>query len=220
MLQIKDIGLKDYQEVREYQKDLQQKLIAGDPDDYLIVCSHPPVITKGKSSKPNQVLATDLELVEKKILVLDIERGGETTYHDPGQLILYPILNLNRHKRDVSWYLRQLEEVIIQSLQDFGVRGVRIQGKTGVWVLGDNYSPDRKIASLGVRISRWCTLHGLAVNIFNSENFSVIIPCGLEGVQMTDLLKETCVDLKLSEELYTQFQEKIIFHFEQIFSSN
>ncbi len=220
MIKILPLGLKDYKETRDLQKDLQQKLIAGDPDDYLILCSHPAVITRGKSSKVNQVLATEEELQNQEISVLEVERGGETTYHDPGQIILYPIINLSRYKKDVAWYLRQLEEVIILSLQEYGVRGVRIQGKTGVWITSGTKDSDRKIASLGVRISRWCTMHGLAVNIYNAENFKWIVPCGLEGVQMTDLLTETRVDSKLSAELFAKFQEKLVANFQRVFAED
>ncbi len=219
MLKIIDLGLCDYQETRDLQKELQQKLIAGDPDDYLIICSHTAVITRGKSSKENQILASEAELEAQKISVIEVERGGETTYHDPGQLILYPIINLSRHKKDVAWYLRQLEEVIILSLQEFGVRGLRIQGKTGVWIGSGGGFPDRKIASLGVRISRWCTMHGLAVNIYNSDKFKVIVPCGIDGVMMTDLITETRVDSQLSVDLFVKFQDSIVANFQRVFKS-
>lgn len=196
MLKILDLGLRDYETVWEQQQKLQRELIAGGENDYLICCSHYPVITLGRSANKNNILNS------KQTPIFEIERGGDVTYHGKGQIILYPILNLNRYKKDVCWYLRFLEETIIQVLRELEIPSCRITGKTGVWV------QDKKIASLGIRISRWCTMHGVALNILPDDGFKDIIPCGLEGVSITSVIQESKnpekIDLNYCKELMIQ----------------
>jgi lipoyl(octanoyl) transferase len=181
-----ELGLKPYREVWDLQKKLQSELIAGTGSQKIIICEHPPVITLGTSADAGNILAKEEQLKARGIELIKIERGGDVTYHGPGQLVAYPILNLNNYKRDVDWFLRLLEEIIINTMQDFGIKGVRIPGKTGVWT-----SPNRKIASIGVRLSRWCSMHGLALNVTNTQDgFNLINPCGLTGIEMSSLQSE------------------------------
>ncbi|MDC0358220.1 lipoyl(octanoyl) transferase LipB [Oligoflexia bacterium] len=197
-LQILDLGLKPYAEVWKYQKDLQRALITGTGKDTLIFCQHYPILTLGRSAKVDNVLAPPEELAEKKIELLKVERGGDVTYHGPGQLVGYPILDLKKKRRDVGWYLRSLEEVIVSTLKELDIKGFRLDGKTGVWTYAtqiDKISgflgPENnvaKIASMGVRISRWCTLHGFALNVDDcSSGFRLINPCGMKGIKITSL---------------------------------
>lgn len=178
-----DIGLKPYREVWALQKKLQSELIAGTGKQTVILCEHPAVITLGTSADAENVLAKEETLKDRGIEVVKIERGGDVTYHGPGQLVVYPILNLNNYRRDVDWYLRLLEGAIIDTMADFGVSGIRIAGKTGVWT-----SPTEKIASIGVRFSRWCSMHGLALNVTTAEDgFNLINPCGFKDIKMSSL---------------------------------
>lgn len=201
---ILELGLKPYREVWELQKKLQAELIAGTGEQFLIICEHNPVITLGTSAEASNVLVREDELKARGIDVIKIERGGDVTYHGPGQLVAYPILNLNYYRRDVDWYLRQLEQIIIDTMSDCGVTGIRIAGKTGVWT-----SPTKKIASIGVRLSRWCTMHGLALNIRNcSDGFNLINPCGFRDIEMTSLEQECATTIEAKQHLLlhlTQF---------------
>jgi len=195
-LKVLNLGLKPYSEVWELQKQLQQELISGTAQETLIICQHNPVITLGTSADSSNILVNEAILKEKSVELFKIERGGDVTFHGPGQLVAYPILNLNNHRRDVDWYLRTLEAVIIQTLKVFDIEGYRITGKTGVWIHPhDDTSSDaqreRKIASIGVRLSRWCSMHGLALNIKDcSAGFSLINPCGFNDIVSTSIEQE------------------------------
>lgn len=196
-LRVLELGLKPYREVWDLQKKLQAELIAGTGEQTLIICEHSPVITLGTSAEASNVLAREDELKTHGIEVIKIERGGDVTYHGPGQLVAYPILNLNYYRRDVDWYLRQLEQIIIDTLADCGVTGMRIPGKTGVWT-----SDTKKIASIGVRLSRWCTMHGLSLNVQDcSVGFNLINPCGFRDIEMTSLEQEGGEINKVQENL-------------------
>ena len=180
-----DRGVIPYQLMWDEQKKLQQDLIAGAEHQTVIFCEHPPVITLGKAAVAENVLVDKKILVEKGVELFPIERGGDVTYHGPGQLVVYPILNLNFYRRDVGWYMRNLEEIIISVLDDFGIKGQQIEGKTGVWI------NNRKIASIGVRFSRWCSMHGLALNVLdNLSGFDLINPCGFTDISMTSVATE------------------------------
>jgi len=180
------LGLRPYREVWELQKSLQQALIDNDGEEMLILCEHQPVITMGKSAKKENILCSSEELAAKGVEVFEIERGGDVTYHGPGQLVGYPILDLNRHRRDVHWYMRGLEEVLINALAKFDINGRRLDGKTGVWVRDNGDSRYMKIASMGVRLSRWVTLHGFALNVGDcSFGFNLINTCGFRSDEMT-----------------------------------
>lgn len=210
-LTVVDLGTISFVEALQRQEDLHQQVKEGRLGPHLILCSHPPVITLGTSSDESHILASPEELVRRKIEVIKTTRGGNVTYHGLGQLVAYLILDLKIHgKKDVGWYMRSLEEVAIRTLAHYSVQGRRISGKTGVWL----NLPDRKIASLGVRLRRWCTLHGLALNIHQEDHFSLLNPCGLEGVIMTSLEQETLKEVSrdsVAELLCREF--KYVFSF-------
>lgn len=181
---VKDLGLKPYKEVWDLQKEMQQQRIHGEIEDTLILVEHDPVYTLGKNADENHLLQSRDDSVD----VFNIERGGDITFHGPGQLVGYPILELSNYKKSVSWYMRILEQLTIDVLAEFSIIAKRIEGLTGVWV------GDEKIAAQGVRISRWVTMHGFALNVNPDLSFyDGIIPCGIfdHGVtSMENLLGE------------------------------
>tara|TARA_B100000945_G_scaffold92942_1_gene72582 strand:- start:1287 stop:1928 length:642 start_codon:yes stop_codon:yes gene_type:complete len=167
---VKDLGIRSYQEVWDLQKDFQKKRIEKRLDDTLILVEHEPVYTLGKNANKNHLLQSR----DRSINVYDIERGGDITFHGPGQLVGYPIIDLSYYRRSVSWYMRRLEQLAIDVLKDFGISASRIKGLTGVWV------GEEKIAAQGVRISRWVTMHGFSLNVNPDISFyDGIIPCGI-----------------------------------------
>ena len=182
---VQNIGRKSYKAVWDLQKEMQQQRIKGEIDDTLILVEHDPVYTLGKNANEDHLLQSRDESVD----VFNIERGGDITFHGPGQLVGYPILDLSNYKKSVSWYMRTLEQVLIDTLIEFKITAQRNDGLTGVWV------GDEKIAALGVRISRWVTMHGFALNVNPDLSFyDGIIPCGIfdHGVtSMEQLLGET-----------------------------
>ncbi len=183
LLEVYDLGVIDYGKALELQRHYHKKLVEGSQEDLLLVCSHPAVLTCGTSTEDAHIFASAEDLAARGTPLVKVERGGSVTYHGPEQSIFYPIINLHHHKTDVGWYMRTLEEVVIQTLKDFGVAGTRIPGKTGVWT--DERS---KIAFSGVRISRWCTLHGFSLNVLPcAERFRSINPCGLGDIQVVSL---------------------------------
>ena len=182
---VQNIGRKSYKAVWDLQKEMQQQRIKGEIDDTLILVEHDPVYTLGKNANEDHLLQSRDESVD----VFNIERGGDITFHGPGQLVGYPILDLSNYKKSVSWYMRTLEQVLIDTLIEFKIIAQRNDGLTGVWV------GDEKIAALGVRISRWVTMHGFALNVNPDLSFyDGIIPCGIfdHGVtSMEQLLGKT-----------------------------
>ncbi|MBT5225412.1 MAG: lipoyl(octanoyl) transferase LipB [Candidatus Marinimicrobia bacterium] len=182
---VQNIGQKSYKAVWDLQKEMQQQRINGNIEDTLILVEHDPVYTLGKNANEDHLLQSRDESVD----VFNIERGGDITFHGPGQLVGYPILNLSNYKKSVSWYMRTLEQVLIDTLIEFKITAQRNDDLTGVWV------GDEKIAALGVRISRWVTMHGFALNVNPDLSFyDGIIPCGIfdHGVtSMEQLLGET-----------------------------
>src|SRR5579883_945180 len=173
---------------------LQQRLVAtrksGLIDDVLLFCEHPHVITLGRSANQKNLLASEHVLRQKGVELRETNRGGDITYHGPGQIVGYPILNLDRHRRDVHWYVRTLEEAMIRASADFGVAAYRIPGKTGIWVQPPGDIPDEKLAAIGVHISRWVTSHGFAYNVSTDLRFfDLIVPCGIAGRKATSLEK-------------------------------
>ena len=165
-----DLGHRPYQEVWDLQKEMQAKRINTQIEDTLILVEHEPVYTLGKNADENHLLQNRDESVD----VFQIERGGDITFHGPGQLVGYPILDLSNYKKSVSWYMRTLEQVTIDVLDEIGIEAKRREGLTGVWV------GDEKIAAQGVRISRWVTMHGFALNVNTDLSFyDGIIPCGI-----------------------------------------
>jgi len=177
-------GRVPYDEALAWQRGLAQDRIAGRlAHDVLLLLEHPPVITLGRSSHAENVLAPDAE----GIAVFEIERGGDVTYHGPGQLVGYPILDLTHHRQDLHWYLRTLEQALIDALAQLGIPAERNPGYTGVWTSAGK----RKIASIGVHVKQWVTWHGFALNVTTDlSGFDRIVPCGISGVEMTSIERE------------------------------
>jgi lipoate-protein ligase B len=188
-------GLTQYSEALQLQRDLARAKVGGRlADDLLILLEHHRVITLGRGASDSNVIAPPGLLQQRGVQVHEIERGGDVTYHGPGQLVGYPILDLKLYKQDLHWYLRQLEKSIIGALGDFEIVGSQVPGYTGVWV------ENRKIASIGVHVTRWVTFHGFALNVNTDlSDFDLIVPCGIEAVEMTSIQKETGRPFALSE---------------------
>lgn len=180
-------GLTDYGEALALQRRLAEaRATGGLADDLLILLEHPRVITLGRGARRSNVIASTDVLADGGVELHEVERGGDVTYHGPGQLVGYPIIDLTQHKQDLHWYLRQLEEVLLRALLSLGISGTRVPGYTGVWV------ENRKIASIGVHVTRWVTFHGFALNVCTDlADFDLIIPCGIDAVQMTTVERES-----------------------------
>ena len=207
------LGLKDYQEAWDFQEKLfketvdlkiaNRKLPEAQQQvtkNYLIFCEHPHVYTLGKSGDENHLLANDAFLKEKGATFYKINRGGDITYHGPGQIVGYPILDLDHFFTDIHKYLRYLEEAVILTLKDYGIESGRVDGLTGVWLDGANDQKARKICALGVKSCRWVTMHGFAFNVnTNLDYFNYIVPCGIQDKSVTSLAKELGKEMDLHE---------------------
>jgi lipoate-protein ligase B len=179
--QVQDFGLNDYETVWTLQKETVEKRLQGDIPDTMLLGEHPPVITLGRGSHLSNLLNPEIPVIE-------IERGGDVTFHGPGQLIAYPVLKLAEGNRDLHKYLRNLEEVLILTLAEFGLAGQRNEGWTGVWVPDPQTGQNKKIASIGVAVKKWVTYHGIALNVSTDLTYyRQINPCGLESSVMTSL---------------------------------
>jgi lipoyl(octanoyl) transferase len=176
-----------YGEALEYQRAVARARISGEiAQDVLLLVEHPPVVTLGRASKERHLLASPELLAARGIELFEVERGGDVTFHGPGQLVGYPIIDLKRHRRDLHWYLRTLEAALIDALGQFGIPAERNVGLTGVWTQG------RKIASIGVHARDWVTWHGFALNVTTDLSyFDVMVPCGIEAVTMTSIARES-----------------------------
>jgi lipoate-protein ligase B len=185
-LAIVELGLVPYGEARALQQQLREERIAGRLDrDVLLLLEHEPTITLGRGTRPSSLPLPPGELATRGLTVAEIERGGDVTWHGPGQLVGYPILDLTCHRPDLHWYLRRLEATLIVALDAMGIAAEPSPGQTGVWTRG------RKIASIGVHVRRWITMHGFALNVTNTlEDFGLIVPCGIAGVEMTSVCRE------------------------------
>ena len=185
-LLVANLGRQPYAECLALQREAARARISGALDeDLLLLVEHPPVVTFGRSSKEAHLLASPELLRERGIERFEVERGGDVTFHGPGQLVGYPVLDLKRHRQDLHWYLRQVEELLIRALASYGVSGRRERGYTGVWI------DDRKIASIGVHARDWVTWHGFALNVATDlRYFDLIVPCGIPAVRMTSLCQE------------------------------
>lgn len=185
-LSVVDLGRLSYGEALELQRSVAHARISGAiAQDVLLLVEHDPVITFGRSSKDAHLLANPEQLKARGIEVFEVERGGDVTFHGPGQLVGYPVIDLKRHKQDLHWYLRQVEETLIQALATFGIPGERVAKYTGVWTRG------RKIASIGVHARDWVTWHGFALNVTTELSyFDLIVPCGIPDVRMTSVERE------------------------------
>jgi len=206
-----DLGLIAYAEAWELQKRVVAARKAGAIEDVLLFCEHPHVITLGRSGNRSNLLAGDNVLRQKGIEYFETSRGGDITYHGPGQVVGYPILNLGAIKRDVVWYVRMLEEVMIRATADFGFAAARETGKTGIWV--GQASPAEKLGAIGVHISRWITSHGFAYNVATDlRYFDLIVPCGIGERKATSLEKllGRCVNLH-------QVKPRLAAHFGDVF---
>jgi lipoate-protein ligase B len=182
-----DLGRQPYLPVLELQRRLVRARIDGEiSDDLLLLVEHDPVVTLGRGTQPSSLPLPETALRERGFEVVEVERGGDVTVHAPGQLVGYPIIDLQQHRADLHWYLRQLEEAMIRGLGAMGIEADRNPGRTGVWVGG------RKIGSIGVHVKRWVTLHGFALNVTTDLRvFNVVVPCGIDGVIMTSVERET-----------------------------
>ena len=180
------MGLVDYDQAHLFQRAAARLRVRGEiAQDMLILCEHPAVVTTGRSTKAGNVLADAMTLRAHDVLLRNVERGGDVTAHEPGQLVGYPIIDLKRHRQDLHWYLRQIEEALIQALHRFGILAGRRVGQTGVWI------DDRKLASIGVHARDWVTSHGFALNAHNDlRTFDWMVPCGIAGVTMTSVARE------------------------------
>jgi lipoyl(octanoyl) transferase len=185
---IVDFGSIGYAEAWALQKRVAAARKAGAIEDVLLLCEHPHVITQGRNGKREHLLASEHVLRQKGVEFHTTDRGGDITYHGPGQIVGYPILNLGAIRRDVVWYVRMLEEAMIRATAEFGVAAERVAGKTGIWVKNGN--AEEKLAAIGVHISRWVTSHGFAYNVSTDlRYFDLIVPCGIAGCKATSLEK-------------------------------
>ena len=172
-----DLGISEFKDTWNLQKELQKKRILGEIEDQLILVEHPAVYTLGKNASKEHILKK-----KEGISIIQTDRGGNITFHGPGQLVGYPILDLNFYKRSITWYMRELEQLMIDVLKEYGIEGSTKKGLTGTWV------KDHKIAALGVRISRWVTMHGFSLNISpDLSYYQDIIPCGIQGYGVTSM---------------------------------
>lgn len=213
----------DYRPVWNLQRRIQSRLIddkrSNDPEripHVFLLVEHPPVYTLGKSGDENHLLASEEELQRRGASFVQIDRGGDVTYHGPGQIVGYPILDLDDFYTDIHRYLRELEEVIIRTCADFDVSAGRVDDLTGVWIGPDASGAERKICAMGIRCSRWVTMHGFAVNVDpDLSDFSMIVPCGIRDRGVTSLVRETdrVVDM-------AQVEERIIRHFSDVFGAD
>jgi lipoyl(octanoyl) transferase len=185
-LRVEDLGLRSYSEVLELQRELRRRRIAGElAEDVLLLVEHPPVVTLGRGTRASSLPLAPAELERRGVEVFEVERGGDVTLHAPGQLVGYPILDLRQHREDLHWYLRRLEDVLISALDRMDIEAGRNPGRTGVWTAG------RKIASIGIHVKQWVTLHGFALNVSTDlDRFDLIVPCGIPQVVMTSVAAE------------------------------
>ena len=223
---VKDLGNKDYKETWDYQESLFEEIVAQKTNNkangtnlpttnYFLFVEHPHVYTLGKSGHIENLLIDEEGLKNKGATFYKINRGGDITYHGPGQIVGYPILDLENFFTDIHKYLRSLEEVIIRTLSDYGLKGERSEGETGVWLdVGTPFA--RKICAMGVRCSRWVTMHGFALNVNTDLGyFDNIIPCGIRGKAVTSLNVELAKDKLDTPEV----KQRILTHFKEIFEA-
>ena len=224
LVQIQSLGRRDYQETLDYQKEVFQGIVdtklvnrKEDKDEptsnYLLFVEHPHTYTLGRSGSVNNLLINNTQLKEVGAKFYEIGRGGDITYHGPGQLVAYPILDLDNFFTDIHKYLRFLEEAVILTLADYGVDGGRIDGLTGVWIDYEEKKNPRKICAFGVKASRWVTMHGLALNVnADLKYFDYIVPCGISDKAVTSIQKEVgyIVDMR-------DVQDKLTGHIGRLF---
>lgn len=206
-----DAGLMRYAAACELQRELVGARKAGAIPDVLLVCEHPHVITLGRNGKRENLLAGNRVLAQMNVEVHPTDRGGDITYHGPGQVVGYPILDLTEHRRDVRWYVEQLEETMIRASAEYGMRAKRVEGRHGIWV--DTPAGEEKLGAIGVHLSRWVTSHGFAYNVSTDLRFfDLIVPCGISGRRATSLerLLGHAVDT-------AEAHERLTCHFGEVF---
>ena len=207
-----DAGLIPYGPACELQRQLVDARKERAVPDVLLLCEHPHVITLGRNGGREHLLAGDRLLAEKHIELQATDRGGDITYHGPGQIVGYPILDLAEHRRDVRWYVEQLEEVMIRTAADYGIAARRVEGRHGVWI--DAPAGEEKLGALGVHISRWVTSHGLACNVSTDlRYFDWIVPCGIAGKRATSLERALGRPVACEE-----VRERLAAHFGEVFA--
>lgn len=234
-VEFRDLGLMNYKEAWEYQEQLMQQNLevkkklmerssegvntTNEGNDlqtkhYLLFVEHPPVYTLGKSGKIENVLINEKQRAERGIEFYNTNRGGDITFHGPQQIVGYPILDLEKFYTDIGRYLRELEEVIILTLAEYGIIGGRSSGETGVWIDNTIKGKERKICAMGVRCSRWITMHGFALNV-NTElgYFNHIIPCGIQNKKVTSIKEELGREVDIND-----VKEKLKINFEKVFN--
>jgi len=208
MLEIQDWGLIDYLEAWERQKQIASDIIKNRNRNVFVVCEHPTVITVGRAGKQENILLPTKFLESKGIKVVYNDRGGDVTLHNPGQLVGYPIFNLYDYKTDLHWFLREIENAIIELLASFNIMGERVEGLTGVWI-----ERERKICAIGLHCSQWVTSHGFALNVCNNlDEFNYIVPCGIQNKGITSISKELGTEID-----FTIVKQKCIGVFEKRF---
>ena len=197
---VADLGTLPYAAALELQRDVARRRISGEIDeDVLLLVEHPPVVTLGRTAKAANLIASSELLAKQGVELFEVERGGDVTFHGPGQLVGYPIIDLKRHRKDLHWYLRQVEQALIDAIAEFGLVGGRVEKYTGVWVgeIG-NGAPgtgNRKLASIGVHARDWVTWHGFALNVNTDLRFfDLIVPCGISDVTMTSVAQEIAAE--------------------------
>ena len=223
----KDLGLINYKEAWDFQESLFKSNVDAkienrradktvtETSNHLIFCEHPHVYTLGKSGDINHLLLSENMLKQKNATYYKINRGGDITYHGPGQIVGYPILDLDKFFTDIHKYLRLLEEMVILTLAEYGIKSGRSDGFTGVWLDADNPLKARKICAMGVRCSRWITMHGFAFNVnTNFDYFNNIVPCGIADKQVTSLQKELNREIDV-----IKVKQKLQKHFAQLFEA-
>ena len=222
----KDLGLVDYKQAWDYQESLLGEIVAAKMEarnhsesrvangtHHLLFCEHPHVYTLGKSGKEDHLLLDEQQLGENQAVFYRINRGGDITYHGPGQIVGYPILDLDCFFNDIHRYLRYLEEAVIRTLSDYGIVASRIEKLTGVWIDAEDPAKARKICAFGVRCSRWVTMHGFAFNVnVDLDYFKHIIPCGIPDKAVTSLSRELGRPLDMVE-----VKEKLKAHLSDVF---
>lgn len=223
VVQVEDLGLIDYKEAWDYQEELLKKGVdlkianrkenkEETPSNHLLFCEHPHVYTLGKSGSENHLLISSGMLDKIGATYYKINRGGDITYHGPGQLVMYPILDLEQFFTDIHKYMRFLEEAVIKTLKEYGLNGVRSDGETGVWFDVDTPKA-RKICAMGVKSSRWMTMHGIGFNINTDMNyFNHIVPCGIQDKKVTSLQQELGRAVEMQE-----VKDKLLKHMEEVF---
>ncbi len=225
----KDLGTQPYKEVWDYQetllkqnvdiktanRELENDALKTNTTNYLLFVEHLPVYTLGKNGNEENVLISANELFKQKIDYFHINRGGDITFHGLEQLVGYPILDLDNFKTDLGWYLRSIEETIITTMAEYGLKGDRSKGETGVWLDVGLKGKERKICAIGIKCSRWVTIHGFAFNVNTDLSyFNNIVPCGIVNKQVTSLEKELGYKVEMNE-----VKEKVKNNFEKIFEA-